>query len=45
MATKGTRTAPTADQLKAKLAKAKEALKALERKAFASEICLVLQVS
>ena len=45
MATKGTRTAPTADQLKAKLAKAKEALKALERRAFAGEITEAIKKS
>ena len=45
MATKGTRTAPTAEQLKLKLAKAKEALKALERRAFAGEITEAIKKS
>ena len=35
---KGTRKTLTADELKQKLADAKEAIKALERKAFASEV-------
>ena len=38
MATKGTRKTATADDLKAKLEKAKVALKALEKRAFAGEI-------